>query len=133
MTGKSDRTLPLNVVASSSNPPVLPGSVNRTLPDKINCYARPGYNGQPGPSPSLEGSTPGHYPIVRLNSKGPAVEDLQHKLNVVGGARLTEDGSFGSNTLNAVLNFQRFFKLVRDGIVGSATWKMLNLCFAHVT
>ena len=37
------------------------------------------------------------------------------------------DGIFGTNTYNAVINFQNLKKLAADGIVGEHTWK--NLCW----
>lgn len=54
-------------------------------------------------------------------SRGDSVRDLQQKLNA-NGYKLAEDGVFGSNTYNAVLDYQRKNKLAVDGVVGDETW-----------
>lgn len=69
--------------------------------------------------------------VLRLNSHGPAVRDLQTKLAGLGymdgtGQRLTADGSFGPATDAAVKSFQRDQGLADDGIVGPATQRVLN-------
>ena len=48
---------------------------------------------------------------------GSSVLDLQQKLNR-NGYSLDEDGVFGSNTYNAVLDYQRKNNLAVDGVVG---------------
>ena len=58
-------------------------------------------------------------------SRGDSVRDLQQKLNA-NGYKLSEDGVFGSNTYNAVLDYQRKNKLAVDGVVGDETWGSLN-------
>ena len=56
---------------------------------------------------------------------GSSVLDLQQKLNR-NGYSLDEDGVFGSNTYNAVLDYQRKNNLAVDGVVGDETWGSLN-------
>lgn len=56
---------------------------------------------------------------------GSSVLDLQQKLNR-NGYNLDEDGVFGSNTYNAVLDYQRKNNLAVDGVVGDETWGSLN-------
>lgn len=58
-------------------------------------------------------------------SRGDSVRDLQQKLNA-NGYKLAEDGVFGSNTYNAVLDYQRKNKLAVDGVVGGETWGSLG-------
>ncbi len=58
-------------------------------------------------------------------SRGDSVRDLQQKLNA-NGYKLAEDGVFGSNTYNAVLDYQRKNKLAVDGVVGDETWGSLG-------
>jgi peptidoglycan hydrolase-like protein with peptidoglycan-binding domain len=57
--------------------------------------------------------------------RGWAVRGLQTNLRYAYGYRIGIDGVFGQSTKNAVLNFQRRYRLVRDGIVGYATWQAL--------
>ena len=56
---------------------------------------------------------------------GSSVRDLQQKLNR-NGYSLDEDGVFGSNTYNAVLDYQRKNNLAVDGVVGDETWGSLD-------
>ena len=63
---------------------------------------------------------------LEYGSKGEQVKLLQTELNSVMNAGLTVDGSFGSKTKTAVLNFQKKYGLEVDGIVGIATASKLN-------
>ena len=63
--------------------------------------------------------------MLSYGSTGPDVELLQMGLNRAGFNSGKVDGIFGNKTLNALKNFQRFFKLPVDGIVGSRTWNVL--------
>lgn len=56
---------------------------------------------------------------------GSSVRELQQKLNQ-NGYKLDEDGVFGSNTYNAVLDYQRKNNLAVDGVVGDETWGSLG-------
>ena len=62
---------------------------------------------------------------LRLGSSGDDVKALQAKLNS-HGASLKVDGGFGPFTKLAVETFQRRGGLVVDGVVGSATWRLLE-------
>lgn len=66
--------------------------------------------------------------LLALGSQGPAVFDLQAKLNCHPTMlpRLTVDGLFGKKTQGRVLEFQKDKKLAADGIVGPKTQGMLN-------
>lgn len=67
----------------------------------------------------------------RYGSKGSCVSNIQGMLNwdlgntTIAGSYLTVDGSFGTNTKNAVIKLQKAKGLSADGIVGSNTWKAL--------
>ena len=72
-------------------------------------------------------------PVLRKGSSGEAVKTLQRLLrqlqyvNIDGKARISVDGSFGSNTEAAVKRYQKNAAIGVDGIVGEKTWnKLLN-------
>jgi len=68
----------------------------------------------------------GWWPTMSQGSYGEAVKQLQNALNLGTGNQLVLDGSFGPATHVGVVNFQRFFKLAADGVVGPATRAMLS-------
>lgn len=72
-------------------------------------------DGETGSSPIPVGSRP----LLKMNSRGDAVKELQSLLGI------SDDGIFGSGTLEEVKNFQRNAQLQADGIVGPATWLAL--------
>lgn len=66
-------------------------------------------------------------PVLRIGSRGPAVLWIQTILkNHAGNPNLALDSSFGPATQKAVINLQKFFHLTADGIVGPATWGVIN-------
>lgn len=64
-------------------------------------------------------------PILRLGTRGPAVERLQDRLKALGFFDGPVDGIFGEATQAAVQAAQRNFDLEPDGVVGPATWSVL--------
>jgi peptidoglycan hydrolase-like protein with peptidoglycan-binding domain len=75
---------------------------------------------QPNPGTTI-------HPTVRQGSSGPAVEELQQKLNADGAAPvLVADGIFGPLTRAAVVAFQQKYGLGADGIVGPLTWGKID-------
>ena len=62
---------------------------------------------------------------VQYGSQGNDVKELQKILNQ-NGYKLTEDGIFGTNTQNAVKDYQKKYGLTVDGIVGNNTWASLT-------
>ena len=64
-------------------------------------------------------------PILRYGASGAYVQLLQSTLKKLGFYNGIVDGIFGAQTLEAVQNFQREFKIASDGIVGNATWNAL--------
>jgi peptidoglycan hydrolase-like protein with peptidoglycan-binding domain len=63
--------------------------------------------------------------VLRKDSKGPAVEQLQHRLHALKFYNGTIDGVFGQGTEDAVKAFQTQYNLEVDGIVGGATWDLI--------
>lgn len=64
---------------------------------------------------------------IKKGSKGQFVKWVQNKLNQKGFSvgRFGVDGSFGNDTNNAVINFQKNRGLIADGIVGINTVREL--------
>jgi hypothetical protein len=87
--------------------------------------------GTPGPAPFPLPPAPPRPPVpatratLRSGARGPAVRDLQTRLNRAG-LRLAVDGIFGRLTAGAVRAFQGSRGLAVDGIVGPATWRQLS-------
>lgn len=65
------------------------------------------------------------YKQVSYGSQGSEVTELQKLLNQ-NGYNLKEDGIFGTNTQNAVREYQQKNGLSVDGIVGNNTWDALT-------
>lgn len=71
-------------------------------------------------------STEVNLPVLRLAMRGAAVKKLQQRLQVFGLFKGSVDGVFGPQTEIAVKALQSRYRLNPDGVVGSATWKLLN-------
>lgn len=69
-------------------------------------------------------------PLLKKGDKGDVVRELQSHLNRIANQGLWEDGDFGPATEKAVKNFQKFFKLTADGVVGPKTWEMIDYLVA---
>ena len=63
---------------------------------------------------------------LRRGSTGEDVAYLQGRLNGIGFGPLVVDGIFGAFTEEAVKNFQKYYGLTVDGIVGIQTWAKLE-------
>jgi hypothetical protein len=63
--------------------------------------------------------------VLRRGSKGEAVKTLQKALVLHGYGPIVVDGAFGSNTFNALVQFQQAQGISYDGIAGPVTWKLL--------
>jgi peptidoglycan hydrolase-like protein with peptidoglycan-binding domain len=78
----------------------------------------------PAPTPPAPCPT---RPTRRFGSTGPAVKELQERLNAQGATPpLKVDGIFGPLTDAAVRGFQRSRGLSVDGVVGPKTWAALG-------
>ena len=58
--------------------------------------------------------------MIKMGSAGAPVRAIQHALG------LHIDGSFGTKTREAVVNWQHENRLIADGVVGSQTWALLE-------
>ena len=65
-------------------------------------------------------------PILRPGMRGSQVVKLQEKLSNLGFLKSGVDGDFGPVTLEAVKAFQKRNGLEADGVVGGATWRLLD-------
>lgn len=75
--------------------------------------------------------------VLRLGSKGADVIELQFILNFISMFYPTvpsviQDGTYRETTRDAVINFQRTFGLLQDGIVGPRTWEMLYQIYRRI-
>jgi g-D-glutamyl-meso-diaminopimelate peptidase len=59
-------------------------------------------------------------------STGPNVKLVQSLLNRIGYSAGAVDGAFGPATRQAVVSFQRDYGLTPDGVIGPATWAVLE-------
>ncbi|SRR5579883_209900 len=73
-------------------------------------------------------TTTSNDPILKLNSTGATVRELQELLNkrLSAPQRLSVDGIFGESTEIAVKQVQFQFLLKQDGIAGPQTWQSLR-------
>ena len=91
---------------------------------------------QDAPIENIFASYPG-VPL-RLGSAGNDVRTVQTRLNRISANYpaipkiSAADGIFGTETENAVLEFQRIFSLTQDGIVGKATWYRIQSIYNAV-
>ena len=76
----------------------------------------------------LDGTNP--IQILERGDVGQAVAAWQGQLNELTGAGLVTDGVFGESTVQATRNFQAFFGLTVDGIVGPGTRGMMEYLLA---
>ena len=68
--------------------------------------------------------------VLSRGSTGIGVENLQYYINYLSDyyptiPRVSQDGIFGADTENAVIEMQRTFGLVPDGVVGELTWQRM--------
>lgn len=68
----------------------------------------------------------GGYPLIKQGSRSVYVLVAQDGLNTLGYKTGGLDGIFGTQTKNAVINYQKRRGLSADGIVGCNTWRSLQ-------
>lgn len=106
---------PAGVNGSPSSTPAPTGSPSATPQPTPKPVAS-----DPKPSAALDAR-----PILRLGMQGPAVTELQQRLQTLGFLSSAPDGAFGPDTQAAVRAAQEKFGLEADGVVGPATWGVL--------
>jgi hypothetical protein len=67
------------------------------------------------------------HATIQRGDTGEAVAHAQCILNLGGEYDLAEDGDFGPETEAAVKDFQEFWGLEVDGVVGECTWAALHV------
>lgn len=65
-------------------------------------------------------------PVLKMGSKGKDVSYLQSFLKDKGAYHGSVDGIFGAVTKQAVIEWQGYCEIVKDGIVGKATWATIG-------
>ena len=70
--------------------------------------------------------------ILQRGAEGPQVAYLQTLLKILGYSTNSIDGIFGINTEHQVKSFQADNRLKIDGIVGDATWQVLEARIARL-
>jgi|GEM_PF-1609140 len=88
--------------------------------------ARASTTAQPASQTTLDDVRQGRA-LLRKGTKGPAVTNLQERLNAAGAdPKLDADGAFGPKTQAALLAFQQKNGLKADGLVGPHTMGALD-------
>lgn len=82
-----------------------------------------------------DGAYPGRP--VRQGDRGLNVVIVQYYLSIASEyvptvSQVALDGVFGSGTRQQVINFQRYYNLTPDGVVGPATWEKMYRLFLSV-
>ena len=73
----------------------------------------------------MAGSAQASYTTLKKGMTGDAVKEMQQRLIALGYLTGTADGIYGTDTAEAVYNFQKRNGLVRDGVAGEKTLKAL--------
>lgn len=78
--------------------------------------------------PSVTPALPENHPVRVAESEFPETKVIQKRLNELGAKpSLAVDGIYGAKTKQAAREFQARHHLQDDGIVGPATWALMNL------
>ncbi|MEH2415757.1 peptidoglycan-binding protein [Nostoc sp.] len=67
----------------------------------------------------------GQYPVLSQGKTGAAVRSLQQRLRQLGYLNANPTGNFGPMTRDAVITFQRNYRIPANGIVNRQTWNKL--------
>lgn len=122
---KADTTMTssVNVKVLETNDP----NSNKQTPSETTAAPRPPKE-ETNPQPAIEPAAaepPKEPTVFKQGDKGDKIKEIQQKLNKFG-YNLAVDGSFGSSTYTAVVDFQNRNKISSDGIVGASTLEKLD-------
>ena len=70
---------------------------------------------------AIAGGTVDEFTTLRKGMSGEAVKQMQQRLITLGYLSGTADGKYGTDTAEAVYNFQKANGILRDGIAGAQT------------
>ena len=70
-------------------------------------------------------SPSGQYPVLSQGKTGATVTRLQQRLRQLGYLNANPNGNFGPMTRDAVIRFQRNYRIAANGIVNRQTWNTL--------
>jgi peptidoglycan hydrolase-like protein with peptidoglycan-binding domain len=65
-------------------------------------------------------------PVLRVGSTGLPVRRAQKRMSLVGFDVGGVDGRYGAKTESAVKDLQQRFQVTSDGVVGPATWGIID-------
>jgi len=143
----SVQTIEGNTSPTSSGSQSNGGGVYRRVRPRsvIAGFGRPAYSEQTAPQNPIDWNAVrrfvaaviindglGSIPTLKIGSRGRPVVLWQQAINLVSGAKLVEDGDFGNSTLRKTIDFQKFFGLGADGIVGPQTRSMMLLILSKI-
>ncbi|AUB39963.1 Peptidoglycan-binding domain of peptidoglycan hydrolases [Nostoc flagelliforme CCNUN1] len=74
---------------------------------------------------SSRNTSSGQYPVLSQGKTGAAVTRLQQRLRQLGYLNANPTGNFGPMTRDAVIAFQRNYRISANGIVNRQTWNAL--------
>nr|WP_267871586.1 peptidoglycan-binding protein [Nostoc sp. CHAB 5715] len=74
---------------------------------------------------SSRNTSNGQYPVLSQGKTGAAVTRLQQRLRQLGYLNVNPTGNFGPMTKDAVIAFQRNYRISANGIVNQQTWNTL--------
>ncbi|MGF1571409.1 MAG: peptidoglycan-binding protein [Nodosilinea sp.] len=110
--------------AAEATPPTAEATPVAATPDPTPSPTPATPSPEPVASPSQPATSA--TPTLRPGMEGEAVKQLQQRLKTKGFYNGPIDGVFGSQTEAAVRAAQSANNLTVDGIVGPATWGILN-------
>ena len=70
--------------------------------------------------------------VLKVGSKGDDVRKIQVYLNEYCNCNLVIDGDFGNNTKQALIGFQAFWGLVKDGVYGQNTENAMRIAMCYL-